>query len=418
MILGFAALSQEQLDPIAALAGEVETSDRDAGRALRRIADSVAPIQRGLRNIMASAERGKEIVVNLTEFSKGHVANLVVGDVVATVRDVVKLLRVSLPASAELEIESAPGPLMAMQDRNKLERVLLNLCVNGAHALGGQAGHIRIQVGSARIDGGRGQWMQDHESQAASDGGVVSTDDRGVVHLWRGVLRAGDHIRIDVRDDGSGIDEATMKRVFETFFTTKPAGTGTGLGLASVANIVQEFGGAIHMRSRPGHGTTVSLYFPMVEAPKEKGSVDASSESAGSGQIDRYERRTAGHVLVVDDEVHLGELIELSLRTAGFTVSRFNNGLVAAEWLEHEPGDVDLVITDQTMPGLTGVMLAERATVRRPGLPIILCTGYSAQLADSEKLPKNVTEIIRKPFKPKDLVARARTLIDGRRAAG
>jgi len=370
VILGFAALSQEQLDPIAALAGEVETSDRDAGRALRRIADSVAPIQRGLRNIMASAERGKEIVVNLTEFSKGHVANLVVGDVVATVRDVVKLLRVSLPASAELEIESAPGP------------------------------PFRIQVGSARIDGGRGQWMQDHESQAASDGGVVSTDDRGVVHLWRGVLRAGDHIRIDVRDDGSGIDEATMKRVFETFFTTKPAGTGTGLGLASVANIVQEFGGAIHMRSRPGHGTTVSLYFPMVEAPKEKGSVDASSESAGSGQIDRYERRTAGHVLVVDDEVHLGELIELSLRTAGFTVSRFNNGLVAAEWLEHEPGDVDLVITDQTMPGLTGVMLAERATARRPGLPIILCTGYSAQLADSEKLPKNVTEIIRKPFNP------------------
>ena len=128
--------------------------------------------------------------------------------------------------------------------------------------------------------------------------------------------------------------------------------------------------------------------------------------------------RTEGRIAVVDDEINIAEMIDLSLQAAGYTVERFSDGASAAAWLEENIGDIDLLITDQSMPGLTGAMLAERASAMRPGLPVILCTGYSAQLVDSQHLPQGVSEIVRKPFMPKDLIARVRELIGKQKASG
>ncbi|MBI1774940.1 MAG: PAS-domain containing protein [Proteobacteria bacterium] len=411
VVLGFASLSQAQIDVLRVLPDKLPTDDPAARRAIGHVMDALGSVGKSLANIAASATRGRRIVSNLTEFVRAEPSEQKPSDLVETVRVAGRLMRISLPASARLEVEAESGSVLARHDPIKIEQVLLNLCLNAAHALEGRPGHIRIKLEPLRTDGGRTEALRAAGMDGAARHHVIKRDSEGWVHHWRGLMTADRYVRIDVADSGSGMSEATMSRMFETFFTTKPKGVGTGLGLASVASIVDAHGGAIHVRSRSGEGTVFSLYLPAMQTieaePREAvPSISEPEKESAPGSAPRGLR-----VLVVDDEEHLAELMELSLERAGYAVERFTDATGAAARLERDPDTVDLVVTDQTMPGLTGAMLAERAVALRPGLPVLLCTGYSARLIDEEQLPKGVAAMMRKPFTPKDLTDRVASLL-------
>jgi CheY-like chemotaxis protein len=212
--------------------------------------------------------------------------------------------------------------------------------------------------------------------------------------MWCGQLAAGRYVRLAVRDDGCGMDAATLKRIFDPFFTTKPTGTGTGLGLAAVLGIVSEHNGAICVETEPGVGTTFELFLPVCEAAAE-------APPAATRRITKADRRAT--VLVVDDEADLASMTCAMLRALGYEAVSSTHAAMALSILRDDPFAIDLLITDQTMPGMTGDELALGAKAIRPDLPIILCTGYSARLNDAVAKQVGAAALLFKPLSRDDL---------------
>jgi signal transduction histidine kinase len=410
-IMGFAALSKAQLDLLMALPDKLPTDDPEARRVVRHVIDAAASVAKTQHDIVDGATRGQRIVANLTEFAKSRKGERVVGNVMATVREAEQLIQIALPSSVHLEIVGGRDAAFASHDRVMLEQVLLNLCLNGAHALEGRPGRIKIQVQTVQTDGKRADVLRATGIGEADRQSTVATDDSGWIHVWRGVIGQGRYVRIDVSDDGSGMDEGRMERIFETFFTTKPKGIGTGLGLASVASIMDSHGGAIHVRSRPGHGTTFSLFLRLAKKGEEVGQSLPPPAAEALPRLADAGLRKGARIIVIDDEQSLAKLMELTLIDQGYVVERFSDPTLAIQRLKNDPASVDLVVTDQTMPGMTGTMLAEQTQTLRRDLPVLLCTGYSAEHIDDDKLPDGVHALLRKPYKPADLADRVRRML-------
>jgi CheY-like chemotaxis protein len=211
----------------------------------------------------------------------------------------------------------------------------------------------------------------------------------------------------------------TLDRIFDPFFTTKAPGKGTGLGVASVEQIVTEHGGAIHVRSKAGEGTVFSILLPFAEEstgleptrPADEKAAGAEAGAAAAGDRDDQQHQQQPQqdqekqrVLVVDDEEHLTELAAMALMRAGYAADVFTDPTAALEAFRSDPARYAFVLTDQTMPGMTGMALAASLVEIRDDVPILLCTGYSAQAIDEKRLPKGVIGVLRKPFAPKELV--------------
>jgi CheY-like chemotaxis protein len=212
--------------------------------------------------------------------------------------------------------------------------------------------------------------------------------------MWCGQLAAGRYVRLAVRDDGCGMDAATLKRIFDPFFTTKPTGTGTGLGLAAVLGIVSEHNGAICVETEPGVGTTFELFLPACEAAAE-------APPPIARRVAKADRRAT--VLVVDDEADLASMTCAMLRALGYEAVSSTHAAMALSILRDDPFAIDLLITDQTMPGMTGDELALGAKAIRPDLPIILCTGYSARLNEAVAKQVGAAALLFKPLSRDDL---------------
>jgi CheY-like chemotaxis protein len=211
-----------------------------------------------------------------------------------------------------------------------------------------------------------------------------------------------------VRDTGTGMDATTLQHVFEPFFTTKDAGKGTGLGLATVFGIVRQAGGHIWLYSEPGLGTTFKLYFPRVEA-------DASIERRPA-ERPGDERR--GTILLVEDEATVRDAARLVLQRAGFTVLAPDDPREALELLEARLAPVDALVTDVVMPGLSGRELARRAMVARPGLGVVLLSGYTPETTDVADLLERGARYASKPIPPRDLVQLVESVVAHPAAAG
>lgn len=196
-------------------------------------------------------------------------------------------------------------------------------------------------------------------------------------------------MRLTISDTGCGMDRATLERIFEPFFTTKSPGEGTGLGLSVVHGIMQRHGGAITVQSQPGEGTTFHLYFPA-----EVGDlVSASPEEAPIAPTGGGRR-----VLFIDDELPLAELGETILEELGYRATACTSPEEALKRVEQTPGEFDLVVTDLSMPGMTGLDLARRLLAVRPDLPIILTTGYAANISLETAQAIGIRELLFKPF--------------------
>jgi len=277
------------------------------------------------------------------------------------VEKAMRLLRSTIPAGGKFAADHAQTPLYASVDSTQIEQVLINLCTNACHAMKGSAGRIGIGMAEVLLD------------QTAAQ---VSPD-----------LHPGRYVRLSVTDDGSGMDEATQARMFDPFFTTKGVGLGTGLGLSVVHGIIKSHGGAITVKSAPGKGTTIESYWPIAEqeAPAQPAPAQPAPAQPAPAELPMLNRQSA-HVLYVDDQESMVFLMTRMITAMGFRVSGFEDGATALQAVRGNPDDFDLVVTDFNMPGLSGLEVAKELQRIRPGLPVVITSGYiTEELAASAR---------------------------------
>jgi CheY-like chemotaxis protein len=325
------------------------------------------PSEEYVSAIRAAGLRAKDLVSQILAFSRKRPANLLAIELAAPVTEALKLVRASAPATVELQASLAPGAIFA--DPTQIYRVVVNLCSNAIHALHDRCGRVSVEVAPCTLAGTRPAEL--HK------------------------LPPGDYMRLSVADNGHGMDAETLRRVFDPFFTTKAPGEGTGLGLAIVRNIVEGHGGAIHVRSEAGVGTTFELYFARTkEAP-----------SAGATHTPVITAAVTHEVLVVDDEPAIVSYVSKRLAREGYRCATFADPGEALAVAQANPKRFDAIVTDLTMPRLTGVQLLQRLHREGPSLPSVIITGFSRELPETELATLPPCVVLQKPFTGDELVA-------------
>jgi CheY-like chemotaxis protein len=249
-----------------------------------------------------------------------------------------------------------------LADATQIHQILMNLGTNAWHAMKDRNGRLQVKLERCVVDA----------AHAAS----------------QSLLRPGIYARVSVSDTGSGMEPATLQRVFEPFFTTKPPGEGTGLGLAVVHGIMKAHDGAVTVYSQPGEGTIFHLYFPAHAGEATVATVEQGSVPRGQGE----------RILLVDDEEVLVRLGLKTLTALGYEVEVTTQPMDALAMVRADPQRFALVLTDQTMPGMTGFVLASQLLKIRPGLPIILMTGFSASLTSAQVEATGIRQLLLKPM--------------------
>jgi CheY-like chemotaxis protein len=279
-----------------------------------------------------------------------------------------------LPATIEIvqQIDSQ-GTILA--DPTQIHQVVLNLCTNAYQAMQEDGGLLKVSLDQIQFNPDD---LSDHLD-----------------------LDTGDHLKFTVTDTGLGMNEQTMQRIFDPYFTTKEEGKGTGLGLAVVYGIVGAHKGAIQVKSEPGKGTTFEVFFPCIRSYASQEPISYEQPSPGEGSI-----------LFVDDEAALVRLATKLLEKCGYQVVGHTNPLEALELFKADPYKFDLVITDMTMPHMTGGQLVRALQETRQDVPIIITTGYSEKISPEKAQMMGIQDFIMKPLSYGDLTKRIRKAID------
>jgi PAS domain S-box-containing protein len=318
-------------------------------------------LQSQLQEVLKGAKRARDLVKQILTFSRQGQQERKPIDARLILKEALRLLRATLPSTIEIRqnICAGCGPVEA--DPTQIHQVLMNLCTNSAHAMRDKGGVLEIELQPVQI--GR------HE-----------------IVRYPG-LRTGRFLKLTVKDTGHGIAPENLERIFDPYFTTKDKGEGTGLGLAVVQGIVKTHNGAITAESRPGEGAAFHVLLPVIEVEPE-----AEREPAAGLSMGRE------HVLLVDDENDLVEIGRLLLERLGYSVATRTSSIEALELFKSDPGKFQLVITDMTMPNMTGDLLARRMLEIRPDIPIVLCTGYSERMSEAWAREIGITAFVMKPI--------------------
>jgi CheY-like chemotaxis protein len=332
-----------------------------------------AKLARYLERAHSAAQRARDLIQQMLTFSRGRSGERTPVAPGTLLKDATRLLRPTLPASIELGIELADAAPAALLDAVQFEQVLLNLCINARDAMQG-AGSIELAARGAEL--------------------------RGEVCASCRQRIDGSFLELSVGDSGPGIAPQVRERMFDPFFSTKEVGKGSGMGLAMVHGIVHQHGGHVLVESEPRGGARFRILLPPAEAP-ERGTGSAGRPAARAAHAARS--RLSGRVLVAEDEASIRELLEDLLGGWGLEVVVQPDGAAARDAFAEDPQRFDLVITDQTMPKLTGLQLAKLVTRMRPGIPVILCTGYGEDLKPRELQAAGVRTLARKPVEPEQL---------------
>ena len=319
-----------------------------------------------LEMVVQAGRRARDLVDQILTFSRrGEHAKspLDLGEVLT---EVLKLMRSTLPATIEIRQNLADAPAQAMADGSQIHQVLMNLCTNAGQAMEDDGGTLAIELDRVDLDA----------DQAARHGEIA----------------AGAYHRLTVTDTGHGMDRATAERVFEPFFTTKGIGSGTGLGLSVAHGIVTEHGGTISVQSAAGSGTTFEVLLPVHHGILEEPAPAPADAPAGKGRI-----------LFVDDGSALVRMADKVLSKLGYTVIGETDSTAALSRFRQDPAAIDLVITDQTMPGLTGDALTAELRKIRADIPVVVCTGYSRRYTPEMAAEMGLAGYLKKPILPDEL---------------
>jgi PAS domain S-box-containing protein len=329
--------------------------------------------------IVKICERGKDLVEQLLAFAQARDTARRVLDLTAVLQRCRDLLETSLPSSSELLIEADESPLPVLGNEGQLHQVLLNLCLNARDALGADPGKITIRLTRTRPS-------RDTCNRVEATGA--------------GQLEEGrDYVLMAVSDTGAGMDAATQARIFEPFFTTKELGRGTGLGLAVVHGIVTSCGGSIHVASAPGSGTTFEIYLPLQEA---------SPEATTEGSSRQDDVRGHERILVVDDDPDLAQVLTIGLHRYGYEVLSLTDPDKALRVFREAPERWDLVVSDQVMPGLSGLDLIAELKALQPELRAILYTGFDEGITEGAAASKGADALLHKPVTPQAIAGQIR----------
>jgi PAS domain S-box-containing protein len=318
-------------------------------------------VRENLASVLKATIRATGLVKQILAFSRQQATTRVVLSLGPIVAECIVLLRATIPSSIELDTSLAPDAPCVLVDATHIHQILMNLGTNAWHAMKDRPGKLEVRLERVIVDGAR-----------------AARQSR---------LHPGVYARISVRDTGCGMNQATLLRIFEPFFTTKPIGEGTGLGLAVVHGIMDNHDGAVTVQSTLGKGTEFQLYFP--EKTGCATPVEITAEKAPRGHGER--------ILIVDDESTLVQLSRMTLTALGYQTDITTKPDEALDWVRTNPQRFDLVLTDQTMPGMTGLVFAAQLQLLRPGLPIILTTGYMAALTAEQIKTSGISKIIHKP---------------------
>jgi len=309
--------------------------------------------------VLQASNRATDLVRQILTFSRQQKIERRPIPLQPIVTEAFKLLRSSIPSTIEFEIMLKDAPVV-LADATQIHQVLMNLGTNAWHAMKDRPGKLQVKLERIVVDAAHAP------SQAR--------------------LNLGDYARLSVSDSGIGMDPETQKRIFEPFFTTKPIGEGTGLGLAVVHGIMASHDGAVIVYSEPGEGTVFHLYFPAF-AGAAAATIDVGQVPRGKGE----------RILFVDDEELLVKLGGQTLRALGYEVTATTQPDAALAMVRADPNRFALVLTDQTMPGMTGVDLARQILQLRPELPIILLTGYGLSLTSERIKAAGIRHLLLKP---------------------
>jgi signal transduction histidine kinase/DNA-binding response OmpR family regulator len=329
-----------------------------------------------LQKVLKAATRGRDLVRQILTFSRQAEQKKEPLQLSAVVKETLKLLRATLPTTIDIELNVHSTSTTVFADPGQIQQVVMNLCTNAAHAMKTNGGSIRIDL---------------------TDRTFSSPEEAPNSRLG-----PGKYLRLSVHDTGEGMPKDVMDRIFDPFFTTKGRGEGTGLGLSIALGIVESHGGAITVESEPGTGSTFSVFIPGFTESEAEDIRDKAKVLRGTERI-----------LIVDDEESLVEMGAGILARAGYHVVTKTSSKEALDCFAEDPEGFDLVITDQTMPGMTGIQLVKKLLTLRRDLPIILVSGFTPDINADFARAEGVRAFVTKPLTRHELCSAVRNVLDG-----
>ncbi len=340
------------------------------------------PSRKYIDQVFKAGNRSKQLVQQILTLSRHGQIDKKNMELSSIVHEVLKLLRSSLPASIELQsdIDSDCGKILA--NSTQIHQVVMNLCTNAFHAIEQEKGVIKVTLKRTQL---------------------------GDVDLARYPgLSPGAYVQFIVSDSGHGMDQDTCGKIFDPYFTTKAKGKGTGLGLSVTHGIVKSYAGDIAVHSKAGVGTTFTILLPVIDTEDDAGEITPKDEQVFEGDE---------HVFVIDDEKMVVDVARHALESFGYQVTTQTDPVSALEIFRAQAGKFDLIITDMTMPKMTGDILAGKMLEIQPDIPVIICTGFSTQINKEKIEAIGIRELVMKPFLGQDLARAVRGVIDSPRVA-
>ena len=332
-------------------------------------------LEDSLQEVYTAGKRAKDLVKQILTISRHDKTEVIPIQVAPLVKEALKMLRSTIPTSIEFRENICSDPLVINADPTQLHQIIVNLATNAKQAMVDESGILEIDVNTISFESDIHDFYQD--------------------------MQPGDYVRITVSDTGCGISDKFIKKIFEPYFTTKEKGEGTGLGLSVVHGLVKSHNGHITVYSELGKGTTFHVYLPLVNKASA-GMSEKPVEPLPTG-IEK--------ILLVDDERPIVKMQAQHLERLGYTVTTRTSSHEALEVLQQSPEEFDLIITDMTMPNLTGDKLAEKIKAICKDIPIILCTGFSDKINVRGEIP-GVDGFLMKPVDKLKIAKMARKVLD------
>ncbi len=338
--------------------------------------DDKEKLNEDLDQILRGAQRAKELVQQILTFSRKNDQELKPLKIQAIIKEALKLLRSSIPTTIEIRNDINPDCGSVLADPTQIHQVIMNLCTNSYHAMKKRGGVLSVSLQPLIITG--------------------ESDDININ------LTPGSYLKIEVSDTGIGIEKEALKRIFDPYYTTKNQGEGTGLGLSVVHGIVTSLNGDIQVYSEPDIGSKFRVYLPVVSSGF-KGNTHDTAATLPTG---------TEYIMVVDDDILIADITARKLEKLGYSVTKLTGSIDALHQFEHDPDLFDLIITDMTMPNMTGEELATNILRLRPAKKIILCTGYSDLINNEKARQLGIRAYIMKPVVMDTLAVTVRNVLD------
>lgn len=335
-----------------------------------------SPVNDYLKQVLAAAKRGKELVNQVVSFSRQKPDEMKVIHLIPLIKETMRLMRASAPAGIDIQTRYHAENDKVYGNPTQIHQILMNLCSNAVQAFDDERGKMEVVLESIRLD-------------------------KNIKKRYPG-LSGGRYLKLSVTDNGSGISGKIIDKIFDPFFTTKKSGDGSGMGLAVVDGIVRKHKGIVNVYSEEKKGSTFNVYFPELEGEipeKEQESVEIQGGSE--------------HIFVIDDEPSLLKSLQETLERLGYTVTTTSSGIEGwNKFLQHS-GEYDLLITDQSMPDITGLELAKRIKETWRDIPIILISGFNEKINERELKKAGIARFLAKPVDTAKLAQSIRSVIEG-----